>query len=281
MDWIKKVFHFLSTIFFYSIILILGIIFLMATVTFIDKKMSMKGGKMVSPLFGAYVIISESMVPHINVYDAVVTIRVNEKQIQVDDIITFLSKEIETAGTPITHRVIGIVHDPNNQSKIIGYRTKGDHNNTADFALIAPNEVIGKVFLRIPMIGYLQLIMTKPIGWLLVIVIPCLLIIGTDIFKLFKNAKLRKLDDDTADKQSDTIISADNVRFNDELYHRLESGTNFMYNQENHISTEQKDLFPVNSNMIDFSNSIISQSNINQSLSSSDVENQSIEDDII
>lgn len=253
----------------------------MATVTFIDKKMSMKGGKMVSPLFGAYVIISESMVPHINVYDAVVTIRVNEKQIQVDDIITFLSKEIETAGTPITHRVIGIVHDPNNQSKIIGYRTKGDHNNTADFALIAPNEVIGKVFLRIPMIGYLQLIMTKPIGWLLVIVIPCLLIIGTDIFKLFKNAKLRKLDDDTADKQSDTIISADNVRFNDELYHRLESGTNFMYNQENHISTEQKDLFPVNSNMIDFSNSIISQSNINQSLSSSDVENQSIEDDII
>lgn len=281
MDWIKKVFHFLSTIFFYSIILILGIIFLMATVTFIDKKMSMKGGKMVSPLFGAYIIISESMVPHINVYDAVVTIRVNEKQIQVDDIITFLSKEIETAGTPITHRVIGIVHDPNNQSKIIGYRTKGDHNNTADFALIAPNEVIGKVFLRIPMIGYLQLIMTKPIGWLLVIVIPCLLIIGTDIFKLFKNAKLRKLDDDTADKQSDTIISADNVRFNDELYHRLESGTNFMYNQENHISTEQKDLFPVNSSTIDFSNSIISQSNINQSLSSSDVENQSIDDDII
>ena len=108
--------------------------------TFVDKKIALKNGISRSPLFGAYVIISNSMVPHINVYDAVVTVRVNENQIHVDDIITFISKEIKTAGTPITHRVIGIVYEDNKKENIIGYRTKGDHNNTADFALIRSEE---------------------------------------------------------------------------------------------------------------------------------------------
>lgn len=179
--------------------------------SFVDKKISMKNGEYRSPLFGAYIIISESMVPQINVYDAVVTIRVDAKDIEVDDIITFISKEIETAGTPITHRVIGIVYEDDTKQKIVGFRTKGDHNNTADFALIAPNEVIGKVFLRIPMIGYVQTIMTKPVGWLLIVVVPCLLIIGSDIFKLVKSSK------EKGEVPSDSTTSSNLVNNNDIL----------------------------------------------------------------
>lgn len=167
---------------------------------YIDRQIGLKKGENRSPLFGAYVIISESMIPSINVYDAVLTVRVTEKNIEKYDIITFISKEIETAGTPITHRVIDIVHDPDDESKIIGYRTKGDHNNTADFALISPDEVIGKVYLRIPMIGYLQTFMTKPLGWILIVVIPCLLIIGNDIFKLFKASKNKVIDGELEEK---------------------------------------------------------------------------------
>ena len=187
MDKVKKIFHFLSSILFYSIMLILVVIVLMFLAYYVDRQIGLKKGEVRSPLFGAYVIISESMIHSINVYDAVLTVRADENSIEKYDIITFISKEIQTAGTPITHRVIDIVHDPEDESKIIGYRTKGDNNNTADFALIAPDEVIGKVYLRIPMIGYLQTFMTKPIGWLLIVVIPCLLIIGSDIFKLLKN----------------------------------------------------------------------------------------------
>ena len=206
MDLAKKIFRFLSSILFYSILLVLGIALLMFIATFVDKKNSMKNGQNRSPLFGAYVIISESMIPHINVYDAVVTMRVDANDIQVDDIITFLSKEIETAGTPITHRVIGIVYEDETKQKIVGFRTKGDHNNTPDFALIAPDEVIGKVFLRIPMIGYLQTIMTKPIGWLLIVVIPCLLIIGSDVLKLIKTAKQKE---ENKNDESQQLISSD------------------------------------------------------------------------
>ena len=184
----KKIMQLLSSILLYSVLAIIGIIVVMFVAYFIDQKIGMKKGENRSPLFGAYVIISNSMIPTINVQDAVITMRVSEKNIKMNDIITFVSKDIETRGTPITHRVVGIVYEnPETKNKIIGYRTKGDHNNVQDFAIIQPDEVLGKVYLRIPMIGYLQMFLTKPIGWLIAIVIPCLLIISSDIIKLAKN----------------------------------------------------------------------------------------------
>ena len=184
----KKIMQILSSILLYSILAIIGIIAIMFIAYFVDQRIGMKNGENRSPLFGAYVIISNSMVPTINVQDAVVTMRVTEKNIKVNDIITFVSKDIETRGTPITHRVVGIVYEnPETKDKVIGYRTKGDHNNTQDFAIIKPDEVLGKVYLRIPMIGYIQMFLTKPIGWLVAIVIPCLLIIGNDIIKIGKD----------------------------------------------------------------------------------------------
>ena len=183
----KKVLSFVSSVILYTILVIIGLIVIMFGAYFVDQKIALSKGESRAPLFGAYIIISESMIPKINVNDAVITMRVSEKNIKVNDIITFLSKDIQTQGTPITHRVVGIVYeDPNTKSKVLGYRTKGDHNNTPDFALIAPNEVLGKVYLQLPYIGYIQSFLTTPIGWVVVIVIPCLLIIGSDILKIGK-----------------------------------------------------------------------------------------------
>lgn len=197
MATVKKTFRFLASLLFYVFMFLIIVIFIMFLAYYIDRQIGLKKGENRSPLFGAYVIISESMIPNINVYDAVVTVRVGEDTIKMNDIITFISKEIETAGTPITHRVIGIVETESG----IKYRTKGDHNNTADFALIAPNEVIGKVYLKIPMIGYLQTFMTKPIGWLLIVVIPCLLIIGSDVLKLMKNGGKKSEENNVGKKE--------------------------------------------------------------------------------
>ncbi len=115
MNNVKKVFQFLSSVLFYSVLLILVVIVLMFLSYYIDKQVGLKKGESRSPLFGAYVIISESMIPSINVYDAVLTVRADESKIKKYDIITFISKEIETKGTPITHRVIDIVHDPDDE----------------------------------------------------------------------------------------------------------------------------------------------------------------------
>ena len=184
----KQVFHFLSSVLLYSILVIIGLIVLMFGAYFVDQKIGMSKGESRAPLFGAYIIISESMIPRININDAVVTMRVSEKHIKVNDIITFISKDIQTQGTPITHRVIGIVYEDESNTKVLGYRTKGDHNNTPDFALIAPNEVLGKVYLQIPYIGYIQSFLSTPLGWIIVIVVPCLLLIGSEVLKIGKAA---------------------------------------------------------------------------------------------
>ena len=185
---VKLVFQFLSSVVLYTIISILVLVFIMFIMYFVDQQIGRSKSENRSPLFGAYIIISDSMVPRINVYDAVITARVSEKNIKVGDIITFISKEIDTKGTPITHRVAGIVYDETKKN-VLGYRTKGDHNNTEDFALIKPNEVLGKVYLRIPFVGYLQMILTNPIGWIILIVVPCLLLIGSDVIKIFRTVK--------------------------------------------------------------------------------------------
>ena len=208
MEVAKKVLRLLSSVLFYVVMFLIAVIFIMFLAYYIDKQAGLKKGENRSPLFGAYVIISESMIPSINVYDAVVTVRVGQDKIEMNDIITFISKDIETAGTPITHRVIGIVETENG----IKYRTKGDHNNTPDFALIAPDEVIGKVYLRIPMIGYLQTFMTRPIGWLLIVVVPCLLIIGSDVIKLAKNANNKNDKDSVVQFQIDNNSSGDDPK---------------------------------------------------------------------
>lgn len=255
VDTFKKIMQFLSSILFYTIMLFLLIIVIMFLSYFVDQKIGASKGEIRNPLFGAYIIISESMIPSINVYDAVVTMRVNEDNIKIDDIITFISKEIQTAGTPITHRVIGIVHDESGE-KILGYRTKGDNNNTADFALIAPNEVIGKVMLRIPLIGYLQTLMTKPIGWILIVVIPCLFIIGSDVLKLVSAKKK----DDEVIQQENIIVSQTNIPNNESINNsniidqninnNINSNINFNNNIDNNTNN-------INNNDYDSNNDII------------------------
>lgn len=196
MDTVRKIFHFLSTVLLYSLLIIVLIIVVFFGAYIIDQMIGMKNHEDRSPLFGVYVIISPSMVPNINVYDAVVSMRVPTEKIEMYDIITFLSKDIDTHGTPITHRVVGIVETEDGK---IGYRTKGDNNNAEDNALIMEDEVIGKVLFRIPMIGYVRSFITSKLGWLLIVVLPCVGVIIYDIGKLvgiINNSKAKSDDNE-------------------------------------------------------------------------------------
>lgn len=182
-DLIKRIFHFISTVILYSIFTILIIVVVMVGFYFVDQYRSVKSGTPRAPLFGAYVIISPSMVPNINVLDAVVTMRVDADSLKKNDVITFISNDPTHSGITITHRIVGI---KKTESGGYAYRTKGDNNNVEDKTLVSYDDVIGKVILRIPYIGYLQQLLLSRFGWLLVIVIPCLLIVSSDIVKLLK-----------------------------------------------------------------------------------------------
>lgn len=181
MKQIKRFFHFLASVFLYSILVILILIFITVIVYFIEEKSNVEQGRYISPLFSAYVIISPSMVPNIQVYDAVVDMKAIPSSIKVGDIITFVSEDALSYGKTITHRVVGLDQDSNGRFR---YRTKGDNNNVADNWIVPEKNVIGKVIFRIPQLGYLQQFLSTAYGWVIAIVVPCLIIVVYDIVKL-------------------------------------------------------------------------------------------------
>lgn len=186
MKNIKKLLHYLSSIFLYALLMILVVVVLMVVITIGDRVIAAKNHQDKAPLFSAYVIISPSMVPNINVYDAVVTVRVPENKINMYNVITFLSKDIETHGVPITHRVVGILKTESGEK---AYRTKGDNNNKEDKAIIRQSEVIGKVFFRIPMLGYVRTFVTSKIGFLISVVLPLFVSFVLEIWRIINKRK--------------------------------------------------------------------------------------------
>lgn len=174
--------------FLIAIFVILLILFIFLFIHFVDSLYNVEKGESTNPLFGAYVIVTESMVPTINVNDAIIVKRVDDKEINIGDIITFSSVDKYYFGKTITHRVIEI---KNTGSGNYIYKTKGDNNSLADDALVNFNNIYGKVILRIPKVGYVQKFVTSPFGFVSSIVLPILLVIIYEVWRVRKTIKLR------------------------------------------------------------------------------------------
>ncbi len=197
---IKIVFHFLSTVLMYSVCLIMIIIFLIFVVNFIDKQQNLKAGNAKRDLLSAYTIVSPSMVPTINVLDVVVIKRVDKPtDLKKGDIVTFTSTDYRYSGITITHRIVNV--EKTSSGKYL-YTTKGDNNNTQDSARISFDEIYGKLLFRIPKIGYLQYWLSSILGWVAIIIVPAVCIIGYDIFKLIKTirSKNKGINDNNLEK---------------------------------------------------------------------------------
>lgn len=206
---IKIVFHFLSTVLMYSVCLIMIIIFLIFVVNFIDKQHNLKAGNTKRDLLSAYTIVSPSMVPTINVLDVVVIKRVDKPtDLKKGDIVTFTSTDYRYSGITITHRIVNV--EKTSSGKYL-YTTKGDNNNTQDSARISFDEIYGKLLFRIPKIGYIQYWLSSILGWVAIIIVPAVCIIGYDIFKLIKTIRSK-----------DKGINDKNIRKDNEKKNRKE-----------------------------------------------------------
>lgn len=207
-EWLiklRKILHFITTVLMYSVCLIMIIVFLVFVVNFIDKQYNLKSGKNKKDLFSAYTIVSPSMVPSINVLDVVVTMRVNSPEdLKKGDIITFNSTDYRYSGVLVTHRIVNIEKTTSGEYL---YTTKGDNNNTQDSSRISFDEIFGKVLFRIPKIGYIQYYLSSILGWVAIIIVPAIMIIGYDIYKLVKT--LRNGDDKV---KKDVIEKEDNKK---------------------------------------------------------------------
>lgn len=130
-----------------------------------------------------YTILSPSMYPTIKPGDIIVTYK--EDAYYKGDIITFVSSSNISSGKTITHRIYS---EPIEMNGKMQYTTKGDNNPTPDSAPANEDNVLGKVLFKIPKAGYIQQFLLSKIGWVSVILIPCLGVVVYDILKIFKIA---------------------------------------------------------------------------------------------
>jgi signal peptidase len=113
------------------------------------------------------------MEPAIPTGSILVSRTVASDSIIVGDIITFSGSGRDRF---ITHRVTAI-----DRTNGIVFTTKGDANNAEDPYPVPAENVVGKVLVHIPFLGFILSFVKTPLGILLMLVIPGLLIIGLEL----------------------------------------------------------------------------------------------------
>lgn len=108
---------------------------------------------------------------------------------RVGDIITYRPPNSRGYKETTTHRIVEI----QNTEGILSFRTKGDANNTPDNSYIGQEQIAGKVFFDLPVIGYLIAFVRTLPGLILIIIIPATLIIYEETKKIIKEIKIIKL----------------------------------------------------------------------------------------
>lgn len=99
---------------------------------------------------------------------------------KVGDVITF-GKDTKT-DIPTTHRIVA--ETGSGSSKL--FTTKGDANDTEDSKQIKYSEIRGKVLFSISYIGYILDFARKPIGFILLVGIPALIVICDELLKILR-----------------------------------------------------------------------------------------------
>ena len=124
----------------YILCIIFAILFINIIINLITNNEKMK--------YNAFIIVSESMEPNIKVGDIILEKKVNEEELNKEDIITY-----KQDGKNITHRIVNIEVIDN----ITVYTTKGDNNKIEDEKKILYADIRGKVVAKISFIGMFRL----------------------------------------------------------------------------------------------------------------------------
>lgn len=185
-----KPFKFISSVISYAIFIWLLLIGLTLLVYIADIKIRAAKGDNTPPTYNAYVVLTGSMIPEIMPKDVVITKKRDVKELEVNDIITFVSSDPRLSNIIVTHRIKNKYYDSTTGKYT--FQTKGDNNNVEDFSLAQEQNVIGEVIYKIPKLGYIQELLATKGGLIIIILIPCLTILSYDIVKLCKRAVTKK-----------------------------------------------------------------------------------------
>ena len=137
-------------------------------------------------------VLSGSMtpvfVPGDGILDRTIT-PAQAERLKVGQVITFaVNHQFDGAPMLITHRIVGIMTIKSSQSHVATrlYVTKGDANNSPDSATVSPAQVVGVYEMRLPYLGYVSSFVRRPQGFVLLLVLPVLYLVGSIFVQLWR-----------------------------------------------------------------------------------------------
>ena len=137
---------------------------------------------------------SGSMEPELKVGSVVVVRPVDPETIVPGDIITFRLSGVEE--TIVTHRVTSVEHN-----SPLYFTTKGDANLKPDPSPVPAKDVVGKVIVNVPLLGYIAKYLKTFVGFMLTVVLPGLAIVvlyGWSVWREFtenRKSRVKVVDD--------------------------------------------------------------------------------------
>src|SRR3989344_5586784 len=150
------------------------------------------------PIKGNYqikIVKSGSMEPSIKT-GSIVVIKPSSNY-TVGDVITF-GKDTKT-DIPTTHRIVS----SRAQDGVIMFTTKGDANEDKDANEIRQSDVNGRVLFDVPYFGYIIDLARKPLGFIVLIIIPALIVVYDEVVKIVREVKkMRKKKEEVEDGAS-------------------------------------------------------------------------------
>ena len=111
---------------------------------------------------------------------------VDVSEIEVGDIIAYQPSHV--GSTVTTHRVVNIIH----QEGDISFQTAGDNNEFADNNPVPSDCVIGKMQFHVPFLGYIIHFLKQPLGYVLLVGLPAIVIVALGIRGIPSRIRPRK-----------------------------------------------------------------------------------------
>ena len=170
-----------------TVINILSVLMIVLALVVLLSVVMTKPGKAPSVLgFSSFRVLSGSMEPTLRTDALIIAKHTDPADIRTGDIISFYSSDPALGGAVNTHRV----YDVQQENGIYRFQTKGDANVIPDEYPVSENELIGVVVFSSYLLGVLVRLLSNPLVFVPVILVPLLALLLLNMVKTVKLAKL-------------------------------------------------------------------------------------------
>ncbi len=162
-----------------SIVVIIAAVGILASVL-------LSGGTQPSIMgYSMFRVLTNSMEPAIATNSVIITKKTAPSELAAGDVISFRSSDPLLDGAANTHRIIAV--DTSGAEPV--FMTKGDNNAVADEYPVYAEAVIGKVVFVSHILGTALALLSNPIFFVIVIILPLAVIFILNIRDLLRAAK--------------------------------------------------------------------------------------------